>query len=177
MPGGLGSTHKVLILGKGVGAPALLGCLVSRMRVDMNRVGAAIGLVDHDRRLRSRDAARGIEPFWSWNTPIAWTGFILFADGDRVARARATRGSDRRRASSSFSRSCRFRSGSCSSSTTSSSKLALRRPARGSGAPAFGYAWSFATIWPAIFEGAELIAVRAGVLVFDTLTTSEYRSP
>ena len=22
-----------------------------------------------------------IEPFWSWNTPIAWTGFILFADG------------------------------------------------------------------------------------------------
>src|SRR5215207_3655504 len=22
-----------------------------------------------------------LEPFWSWNTPIAWTGFILFADG------------------------------------------------------------------------------------------------
>ena len=22
-----------------------------------------------------------IEPFWSWHTPIAWTGFILFADG------------------------------------------------------------------------------------------------
>ncbi|MBI4484910.1 MAG: hypothetical protein HY655_02765, partial [Acidobacteria bacterium] len=21
-----------------------------------------------------------IEPFWTWNTPIAWTGFILFAD-------------------------------------------------------------------------------------------------
>ena len=26
MPGGLGSTHKVLILGKGVGHPALRGC-------------------------------------------------------------------------------------------------------------------------------------------------------
>ena len=26
MPGGLGSTHKVLILGKGVGRPPLLGC-------------------------------------------------------------------------------------------------------------------------------------------------------
>jgi SAM-dependent MidA family methyltransferase len=26
MPGGLGSTHKVLILGKGVGTPALRGC-------------------------------------------------------------------------------------------------------------------------------------------------------
>ena len=22
-----------------------------------------------------------VEPFWSWHTPIAWTGFILFADG------------------------------------------------------------------------------------------------
>src|SRR5207248_2054322 len=22
-----------------------------------------------------------IEPFWSWKTPICWTGFILFADG------------------------------------------------------------------------------------------------
>jgi len=32
MPGGLGSTHKVLILGKGVGAPALLGCSY-RMRL------------------------------------------------------------------------------------------------------------------------------------------------
>src|SRR5262249_12075720 len=28
-----------------------------------------------------------IEPFWSWNTPIAWTGFILFADAS-VHRAR-----------------------------------------------------------------------------------------
>jgi SAM-dependent MidA family methyltransferase len=32
MPGGLGSTHKVLILGKGVGAPALQGGSF-RMRV------------------------------------------------------------------------------------------------------------------------------------------------
>jgi hypothetical protein len=26
MPGGMGSTFKVLLLGKGVGAPALAGC-------------------------------------------------------------------------------------------------------------------------------------------------------
>ena len=32
MPGGIGSSHKVLILGKGVGAPALRGCSFS-MRV------------------------------------------------------------------------------------------------------------------------------------------------
>ena len=29
----------------------------------------------------------GIEPFASWNTPIAWTGFIIFADAS-VWRAR-----------------------------------------------------------------------------------------
>ena len=28
-----------------------------------------------------------IEPFYSWNTPICWTGFILFADSV-VYRAR-----------------------------------------------------------------------------------------
>ena len=32
MPGGLGSTHKVMILGKGVGTPALQGCSY-KMRV------------------------------------------------------------------------------------------------------------------------------------------------
>ena len=24
---------------------------------------------------------REIEPFWSWHTPIAWTGYIFFIDG------------------------------------------------------------------------------------------------
>jgi hypothetical protein len=32
MPGGLGSTHKIMIFGKEVGAPALRGCSY-RMRV------------------------------------------------------------------------------------------------------------------------------------------------
>ena len=22
-----------------------------------------------------------VEPFWSWHTPIAWTGYIFFVDG------------------------------------------------------------------------------------------------
>ena len=104
MPGGLGSTHKVLILGKGVG---------SRRCSDARSVNASRD------RPRLHDPASGsfvmivseaatlarIEPFWSWNTPIAWTGFILFADGDRLAGAAPTRGSGRRRASSSFWRS------------------------------------------------------------------------
>ena len=104
-----------------------------------------------------------IEPFWSWNTPIAWTGFILFADAV-VYRARG-------------------RSWMRSSPrqfiwlTLASIPLWLVFEFynlyidnwRYVGLPEhpllryFGYAWSFATIWPAIFEGADLISVvRAG---------------
>src|SRR4029450_6761700 len=36
-----------------------------------------------------------IEPFWSWNTPIAWTGFILFADGSVGGGARRAGGAPR----------------------------------------------------------------------------------
>src|SRR5437773_6451511 len=100
-----------------------------------------------------------IEPFWSWNTPIAWTGFIIFADAI-VFRARGH-------------------------SWMQSAPLELALLALASiplwlvfegynrvlrnwyyvGLPenaalrTFGYAWSFATIWPAIFEGADLISV------------------
>jgi len=106
-----------------------------------------------------------IEPFYSWNTPICWTGFILFADSI-VFRARGR----------SLMRS----------TPREFAWLALlsiplwlvfegyNRVLRNwyyVGLPEnwwlrmFGYAWSFATIWPAIFEGAELIGVwvdRAG---------------
>ena len=104
-----------------------------------------------------------IEPFWSWNTPICWTGFILFADAV-VYRARGD----------SWIRS----------NPREFALLALASIPLWlvfeffnlyldnwyyEGLPEnwwlrmFGYAWSFATIWPAIFEGAELAAVlRAG---------------
>ena len=42
------------------------------------------------------------------------------------------------------------------------SQLALHRAAGNFALRMFGYAWSFATIWPAIFEGAELVAVWGG---------------
>jgi hypothetical protein len=100
-----------------------------------------------------------IEPFWSWNTPIAWTGFILFADAI-VWRARGR-------------------------SWLRSSPMEFLLLALASiplwlvfefynlfienwfyvGLPEnfwlrqFGYAWSFATIWPAIFLAAELVGV------------------
>ena len=113
MPGGLGSTHKVLILGKGVGAPALRGCSfqsAGHMKpAPATRgakpiwVGLAIMIVSEAATLAQ------IEPFWSWNTPIAWTGFILFADAI-VFRARGDswlRSAPRSRGSSWS----RFRSG------------------------------------------------------------------
>jgi hypothetical protein len=103
-----------------------------------------------------------IEPFYSWNTPIAWTGFILFADAI-VRRARG---------SSWIGTSPREFTGLAVASIPLwlvfegynrliknwyyvglPDNLALRY---------FGYAWSFATIWPAIFEGAELISVGRG---------------
>jgi hypothetical protein len=100
-----------------------------------------------------------IEPFWSWNTPIAWTGFILFADAI-VWRARGN--SWIRSASREFIWLViasiplwlvfefynRF-IGNWNYVGLPENPL-LRY---------FGYAWSFATIWPAIFEGAELMAV------------------
>ena len=100
-----------------------------------------------------------IEPFWSWNTPIAWTGFILFADAFVWKR----RGNSWIRSSprefvflsavsiplwlvfefyNLFIRNWYY--------TGLPANFALRM---------FGYAWSFSTIWPAIFEGAELVAV------------------
>jgi len=104
-----------------------------------------------------------IEPFASWNTPIAWTGFILFADAI-VYRARGNswiRSSPREFAALAllsiplwlvfewfnlYLRNWNY--------TGLPENRALRL---------FGYAWAFATIWPAIFEGADLVAtVRAG---------------
>jgi hypothetical protein len=104
----------------------------------------------------------GVEPFATWNTPIAWTGFIVFADSV-VFRARGR----------SLIRSA---PGEFAVMALVSvplwivfegynlvimnwyyiglvDKFWLRQ---------FGFAWAFATIWPAIFEGAELIGVLRG---------------
>ena len=100
-----------------------------------------------------------IEPFWSWNTPIAWTGFILFADAI-VWRARGQ----------SWIRSAPRELLALALVSIplwlvfEGYNLRLRNW-HYTGLPedpllrAFGYAWSFATIWPAIFEGADLVAV------------------
>jgi hypothetical protein len=105
-----------------------------------------------------------IEPFWSWNTPIAWTGFILFADGIvwRARRNSWIRSSPREfvfLAIASIPLWLVFEFYNLFIRNWYYVGLAEDPALR-----YFGYAWSFATIWPAIFEGAELIAVlRAGM--------------
>jgi hypothetical protein len=119
-------------------------------------IGLAIMLVSEAATLAK------IEPFWSWNTPIAWTGFIVFADAV-VWRARGQ----------SWIRSAprEFLALALLSIPLwlvfEGYNLRIRNW-HYTGLPedpllrAFGYAWSFATIWPAIFEGADLIAVARG---------------
>ena len=103
-----------------------------------------------------------VEPFWSWNTPIAWTGFILFADAT-VFRARGRSWLRTWPAEFAWLAALSiplwlvfefynlFIENWYYVGLPENPTLRL-----------FGYAWSFATIWPAIFEGAELAAVWRG---------------
>jgi hypothetical protein len=100
-----------------------------------------------------------IEPFYSWNTPIAWTGFIVFADS-LVYQARGR--SWIRSSPSEFAFLALtsiplwliFEFYNLYIDNWHYVGLPENRALR-----LFGYAWSFATIWPAIFEGADLVAV------------------
>ena len=103
-----------------------------------------------------------VEPFYSWNTPICWTAFIVCVD----SVVYAARGE-------SWIRS---QPRGFAWLTILSIPLWLVfegynlviRNWRYEGLPEnpalrlFGYAWSFATIWPAIFEGADLVALVSG---------------
>jgi len=105
-----------------------------------------------------------IEPFYSWNTPIAWTGFILFADSIVWrARGRSWMRSNPREfiflavASIPLWLVFEFYNRYIENwyYTGLPENFWLRQ---------FGYAWSFATIWPAIFEAADLIDVWRGAV-------------
>jgi len=101
----------------------------------------------------------GIEPFPSWNTPIAWTGFILFADGIvwQARRRSWIRTSPREfafLAIVSIPLWLVFEFFNLYLDNWHYIGLPENQAWR-----LFGYAWSFATIWPAIFEGADLIGL------------------
>lgn len=100
-----------------------------------------------------------IEPFHSWNTPIAWTGYILFADALVFKRRGASWLKDN---------PAEFVFLSAASVPLWSifelyNKCCIRNWYY-VGLPQvillryFGYAWSFATILPAMFETADLVS-------------------
>ena len=104
----------------------------------------------------------GIEPFASWNTPIAWTGFILFADGIvwHARRSSWIRSAPREfvfLALVSIPLWLVFEFFNLYIVNWYYVGLAENPLLR-----LLGFAWAFATIWPAIFEGAELVAVVRG---------------
>jgi hypothetical protein len=98
----------------------------------------------------------------TWNTPICWTGFILFADSV-VWKARGNswiRSAPREfifLAIVSIPLWLVFEFYNLFIDNWYYVGLPENIAVR-----YFGYAWSFATIWPAIFEGAELVAVWRG---------------
>jgi hypothetical protein len=106
---------------------------------------------------------RQVEPFYSWNTPICWTGFILFADGIvwQARRDSWLRSSWREfaaLAAASIPLWAIFEAFNLRIENWYYTGLPQSTALR-----SFGYAWSFATISPAIFEAAEMVAVvRAG---------------
>ncbi len=100
-----------------------------------------------------------LEPFWSWHTPIAWTGYILLVDGI-ISKKRGSSWltSDRREflflAVLSVPLWAVFEGYNLLINNWHYINLPENVIAR-----YFGYAWAFATISPAIFETAELVGV------------------
>jgi hypothetical protein len=100
-----------------------------------------------------------IQPFASWHTPIAWTGYVLFVDG--LVWKRRGESYIRNAPAELMFVACASVPlwvvfelyNKCCLSNWYYVGLPEWRPLRN-----FGYAWSFATIWPAIFETGDLIS-------------------
>ncbi len=103
-----------------------------------------------------------LEPFYSWHTPIVWTGYILFADG-LVRRATGSSWLTRHRREFIFLALVSiplwlvFEAYNLLIANWHYINLPRNIAARYG-----GYAWAFATIWPGIFETADLVAAWRG---------------
>ncbi len=99
-----------------------------------------------------------VEPFWSWHTPIAWTGYIVFVDG-LVHRLRGSSWLSESPwefaflAAVSFPLWLVFEFYNLFIRNWHYINLPESVFWRD-----VGYVWAFATIWPAIFETADLVA-------------------
>ena len=103
-----------------------------------------------------------IEPFWSWHTPIAWTGYILLADGIIFSKRQSSWLTSNRQefgflAALSIPLWLVFEGYNLLIRNWHYIGLPENLLARYA-----GYAWSFATIWPGIFETAELAGLLRG---------------
>ena len=100
-----------------------------------------------------------IEPFWSWHTPIAWTGYILLVDGI-IFKKRGSSWLTSHRSEFLFLAVLSiplwavFEGYNLLIKNWHYINLPENVIAR-----YFGYAWAFATISPAIFETAELVGL------------------
>jgi hypothetical protein len=103
-----------------------------------------------------------LEPFWSWHTPIAWTGYILLVDGV-VWMLRGGSFLTTARAEFAFLAAMSvpmwlvFELVNLYIRNWYYINLPEHPLVRNA-----GYVWSFATIWPAILETGELIAALRG---------------
>jgi hypothetical protein len=103
-----------------------------------------------------------IEPFWTWHTPIAWTGYILFLDGILYQKRRSSWWITNRReffflALVSIPLWLVFEAYNLLIKNWYYINLPQNLVVR-----YFGYAWAFATISPGIFQTAELISLLRG---------------
>ena len=106
-----------------------------------------------------------VEPFWTWHTAIAWTGYILLIDGIIYKERRSSWLTTHRReffflAAVSSPLWVIFEGYNLLIRNWHYINLPENLIVRN-----FGYAWAFATISPAIFLTAELIAVMRAKMV------------
>jgi hypothetical protein len=103
-----------------------------------------------------------VEPFWTWHTPIAWTGYILLIDGVVFSKRGSSWLTTSRRefrflAVASIPLWVTFEAYNLLIENWYYINLPENLIVR-----SFGYAWAFATISPAIFETAELVSIWRG---------------
>jgi hypothetical protein len=116
-----------------------------------------------------------VEPFWTWHTPFAWTGYILLIDGI-VYRLRGSSWLTANRREFVFLAIISiplwvvFEGYNLLIENWYYINLPENLIVR-----YFGYAWAFATISPGIFQTAELVAALRGSTADSRLSTADYR--
>lgn len=116
-----------------------------------------------------------VEPFWTWHTPFAWTGYVLLLDGIVYKLRGSSWITTNRRefvflAIVSIPLWVVFEGYNLLIDNWYYINLPENLIVR-----YFGYAWAFATISPGIFQTAELVAALRGSTANSRLPTADYR--